>query len=233
MWWLCSPPKSDDFEQKVDLSPVPVLCHSLDTQPALIIPAVRVKHPQGVHAYFPLSQLELGEIWFNQTDLAPWRFEVLSTDWMSTTTVFHTHVDYPVAYLINILSVLRRQEYMDKTPLGWCSWPRVCKGTTSKLYGLIGCVDCGAMRKVSMRLIATFGRSPYGIRCVQLDCVCGQPSDGICCVNRSPALHLHPPPPDVPKKSVAATPESIRPSKLVCAQPQSSTCFDRACCLCL
>ena len=178
-----TPPPSDESDPIVDESRVdPVFIKA----PALGImnrtPAIRITQPRTAQmiGIFPLTRIELGDVWMSNDDIAKMEIVEIEGDWLSALSLFPFYVDYPDFYLRAIMGVLRAQMFMDKTPLLWSRWRIACKTTNPQLYAFVACSQCKKLRALSMRILYTLGNSKRtDVRCSELGLSCNEDYVGV------------------------------------------------------
>ena len=163
-----SPPSDDaEFESIKNTSPEPVFLKSIALGVETCIPAIRITKHNGEVGYFPLSRIELGEVWWKRDDIDLWEVLQLQGDWHTALTEFKDHVDYPVEYLLAILGVFRSQTYMNNTPFRWSLWKRASRSTNTLLYASVTCNECHVLRSLSMRTLYTTSKH---VKSLSLSC---------------------------------------------------------------
>ena len=160
-----------DLEQSrnVSTAPVPVLIKSLALGYVTPLPAVRmtsVRHVDSI-GIFPLSRIELGEVWWRPEDVQQWEINPIEGGWRQALISFRDFIDYPIEYLKNIMSVLRTQQYMDGTPFKWSWWKRACRTTNELMNAVMTCPKCSCLRSLSMRTLFSISKD---MRDIALEC---------------------------------------------------------------
>ena len=133
----------------------PVLIKSPITGLDVLTPAVRVVKtpPDPVVTIYPLSRIELGDVWYTPQELLSVQVNPLEGGWPVALTTFHEFVDYPAEYMFTLLSVLRTSQFMDKTPVHRDLWKTACRTTNNMLNVPIPCTECKKIRYISMRTL--------------------------------------------------------------------------------
>ena len=150
------------------------------TSPA---PAVRVtkKHPTLAIYIYPLSRIELGEVWSAPYLLAQIQANPFPGGWDATIQTFTHYIDYPQEYLQAMINVLRPMKFKDGTALTPEEWTRACKTTTPKMNVTIVCPQCKFLRYLSMRTLYTTSPKHKHLKltCNDMGYACRQSIEGI------------------------------------------------------
>ena len=151
-----------DIEQVKNILPSePVFAKSRAPGTRSRIPAVRmtsIKHGESM-GIFPLSRIELGEIWWRPEDHLQWEITPVEGGWRVAMILFKDYIDYPLDYLNAITNVLRTQQYLDNTPFKWTRWKLACRTTNVMLNVLVTCNKCHSLRSLSMRTLYSFPKN--------------------------------------------------------------------------
>ena len=174
-----SSPRSIKSEHDFDVDPIPVICTLKEGLSNEQVPAVQARHPSVGCAVFPLNRIELGDIWSGQAKTHRWDIKPVSGGWDKAFERFSKLIKYPPEFLRPTLEVLRKQTYLDKTPLSWTQWSFTCKNTSPKLYAVAKCHVCDTPRYLSMRLLNAVNRSLDEMQCKVLGAKCGEGGDHI------------------------------------------------------
>ena len=161
------------------VAPVPVICTAKVGNTEEQVPAVKASHPTAGFALFPLNRLEVGDVWFGEAQAQRWNVEPLKGGWEEALTKFKALVRYPSEFLHPMLEALRRQTFLDDTPLSWTQWSHFCKTTSPKLYAVATCYRCATPRCLSMRLLNDVRRTLDYFQCDSLGTRCGESRDRI------------------------------------------------------
>ena len=151
-----------------------MICTLKDGSSTEQVPAVRANHPTVGIAVFPLSRIELGDVWFGRSKTDRWDIKPLPGGWDRAFLRFGELIKYPRQFLRPTLEVLQNQTCLDKTPLSWTQWSFLCKNTSRKLFAVVECRLCGTPRCLSMRLLNSVNKTLDDFQCSTSGAVCGQ-----------------------------------------------------------
>ena len=198
------PPLSSKASASATIAPTPVICTLKTGSNKERVPAVKASHPTAGCAIFPLNRLEVGDVWFGETQAQRWDVKPLDGGWEHAFSSFKSLVRYLPEFLFSLLEALRKQSFQDDTPLSWTQWSYYCKNTTPKLYALVTCYRCATPRYLSMRLLNDVGRSLEYFQCDTAGARCGEDSDKILDLYQEQPLIAPTQPPSVSSLAIEA-----------------------------
>ena len=173
-----TPPPSDESDPSpLDSSSEPVFIKAPELGIKERTPAARITwhKPVAMTGIFPLTRIELGDVWSQDEEIASMEIAVVVGGWLAALTIFPHYIDYPEYYLRAAMGVLRTQTFMDSTPLRWAKWKQACKTTNRMLYAFIACPECRELRSLSMRnLYSVTNLKRSSVLCADIGLTCGE-----------------------------------------------------------
>ena len=162
-----------DMISKDSPTTTPILFKSKATPSKPLAPAIKIDTPQTVYIY-PLSRIDLGEVWKDAEEIAKLEISILPGGWHSALEAFQYFVDYSESYLFALLSVLRSQKFMNHQEFKPEDWKRACKGEDGMIKIQARCPLCTEIRCLSMRTFYTSStrRKKLNYTCSELGFTC-------------------------------------------------------------
>ena len=155
---------------------VPVFAKTIDSSVVSYdVPAVRIYRASdgATLAVYPLDREQLGEVWNTDKLLRDWVFDTLPTMWNDAQRKFLPLVEYPFEYLQALLTVLRTQQFTDRTLFSNDQWKRACRRPLTLITITKPCSSCGILRQFAARTLLTAPSSFPVWKCSHLGITCG------------------------------------------------------------
>ena len=129
----------------------PVLCHRVSAR-NVVVPAVRFSHESGI-GVFPLTKVELGDVWHVPAQLGAWQINELMGGWDELRQACIQHLTYPSVFWEELIRVLRAARFTDGSMLGWSQWGEACRYPNPHLFVPRSCTACNQPLQIPMRWI--------------------------------------------------------------------------------
>ena len=150
----------------------PVLCALSNKNE--YIPAVKLSSSDGSFGVFPLSRVELGDVWCSEEEMCPWYMKGGKREWTKARALFARMIDYPPPFLEALMKVLAEGVYADGQQVTTKNWRIGLLAKRAKVPVDLCCDTCGKGHRGNMGWLTDHSLTSSTFLCSSVGSVCSR-----------------------------------------------------------